>query len=174
MNKNNKISGLQLNPEHLVLRKIERTDNAQVEQMIVNVMSDYECIGEEYSSSDPELKDMYTSYNNPGSVFYVIEYKGNILGCGGLAPLEGGASDTCELRKMYFYQSLRGLGFGRKLMDICLNDARLFGYRIMYLETVERMEKANRLYAFYGFEPLEGQVGNTGHSGCDTFYRKEL
>ena len=174
MNKINKISGLAINPDKLIIRNIRKEDNSQVRDLIIDVMSEYQCIGETYSSSDPELEDMYSAYAQAGSVFYVIDHKEIILGCGGLAPLKGGSSDTCELRKMYFYHALRGLGYGRKLMDICMSDARKFGYTYMYLETVERMEKANKLYANYGFELLDNHKGNTGHSGCDRYFLKEL
>ncbi|NNE25431.1 MAG: GNAT family N-acetyltransferase [Saprospiraceae bacterium] len=156
------------------IRPIESKDNAQVEKLIVAVMADFQCIGEAYSSSDPEVKSMYAAYNQPGARFYVIEHDNIIYGCGGLAALEQGDPDVCELRKMYFYEELRGHGFGRQLLQICIDDAKALGYKKMYLETVERMDQARKLYLGFGFKPIEHTMGHTGHSGCDNFYLKVL
>ncbi len=162
------------NISNLSIRLIEQKDNEQVEKLILDVMGEYECIGVGYSSSDPEVKDMYTAYQGERASFFVITDEEKIYGVGGIAPLSGGDEDTCELRKMYFYQDLRGLGYGRKMMDLLLETAKKSGYKKCYLETSSRMKRAKQLYLKYGFNPLCGQEGNTGHSGCDAFYIKEL
>ena len=97
-----------------------------------------------------------------------------ILGCGGIGPLAGGKAETCELKKMYFSPELRGMGFGKKLVALCLKEARRIGYEECYLETVERMWQANLLYKKMGFQPLSEPKGCTGHSGCDSWYIKKL
>ena len=158
----------------MTLRKIEPNDNQQVAELIRKVMTSFQCVGEGYSIEDEEVNDMFSAYNNSRSTFYVITQEEKILGCGGIAPLAGGEVTTCELKKMYFYPELRGKGFGKKLMDRLIEDARNLGYQKCYLETVERMDRANHLYNKYGFEKLNAQAGNTGHCGCDTFYVKEL
>ena len=157
-----------------LIRPILPSDNPQVEKLIVSVMSDFGCVGEGYSSSDPEVKSMYEAYKIPRAKFYVIECEGKIYGCGGLAPLEDGDPQVCELRKMYFYNEIRGYGFGRRLLQICIDDAHAFGFRKMYLETVERMNQARKLYLGFGFQPIDHSMGHTGHSGCDNFYIKDI
>ena len=157
------------------IRKIEPSDNLQVKQVVIDVMSAYNCVGEGYSILDPELDNMYAAYSDNRSVFYVISHDHErILGCGGIAPLAGGDPEVCELKKMYFYPELRGKGYGRKLVELCLADAKALGYSQCYLETVERMHRANYLYSKFGFEKLCNQKGATGHSGCDTYYIKQL
>ncbi len=160
--------------DKIVVREIDPKDNQQVKKLIIDVMTEYECIGEDYSSSDPEVKQMFEAYNGDRFTFFVIEWNDVIYGCGGIAPLGGTHESICELRKMYFYKPLRGLGFGRKIMDLCIEKAAEFGFTQMYLETVERMQKANELYKMYGFEVLKSQVGNTGHFGCDSYYVKSI
>ena len=44
----------------------------------------------------------------------------------------------------------------------------------MYLETVERMKRANILYEKMGFVPLKNNMGDTGHSSCDAYFVKDL
>jgi len=159
----------------LTIRAVHHNDNHQVATLIRTVMTDYGCVGEGYSIEDSEVDDMYTAYNNDRSIFFVISDPAEkIYGCGGIAPLAGGDPDTCELKKMYFYPEVRGKGLGKQMMNLCLTAAKQRGYAKCYLETVERMERANHLYAKYGFEKLCGQEGGTGHSGCDTFYKLEL
>lgn len=156
------------------IREIVSEDNGAVAHIIKEVMTSFQCVGEGYSINDPELSDMYAAYGDNRSRFYVVEEEGVILGCGGVAPLAGGDQNTCELKKMYFLSQLRGKGMGRILLELCLSTAKELGYKKCYLETVERMDRANVLYAKSGFKKLGGQEGATGHSGCDTFYVKEL
>ena len=75
---------------------------------------------------------------------------------------------------MYFLPEARGHGWGRKLMEKCLDTARRLGYQKCYLETVERMQTANLLYKKMGFEALCGRMGDTGHGSCDTYLVKDL
>lgn len=56
------------------MRPIRQEDNSQVEELIIKVMTEYQCIGDKYSSSDPEVKAMFEAYNNDKSAFFVIEY----------------------------------------------------------------------------------------------------
>jgi len=162
-------------PSALKIRPIKQNDNPAVAQVIKTVMTEYACVGEGYSIEDPEVEDMWAAYDNDKSAFYVIADEGDkIWGCGGIAPLAGGPADTCELKKMYFYTAARGRGLGREMMELCLQTASEIGYKKCYLETVERMAKANKLYGKYGFKKLTQPEGCTGHGGCDTFYLKEL
>jgi len=160
--------------EALQLRKIKPEDNRAVAELVKSVMATFDCVGEGYSSSDSELDDMFGAYNQDQSVFYVIADEQCILGCGGIAPLAGGDSGTCELKKMYFYSELRGKGFGKKLMELLLQEAKQLGFNECYLETVERMETANYLYARFGFQKLSTNEGSTGHCGCDSYYQRTL
>lgn len=157
-----------------LIRPITPADNATVATIIRKVMTEFGCVGSGYSIEDPEVDDMYGTYTNDRAAFYVIEYQGQIRGCGGFATLEGGDTDTCELKKMYFLEELRGHGMGNKLVDLCLDEARKKGFRVMYLETVERMTAANYLYQKKGFKLLPCAKGATGHSGCDAFYELVL
>ncbi len=159
---------------NLKFRPIQSKDIEQVADLIRIVMTEFGCVGEGYSINDPEIDDMFNAYNHKKAAFYVIENGGHILGCGGIAPLEGGDGKICELRKMYFYPELRGQGWGKKMLNYCLNVAKELGYKRCYLETVERMEQANILYQKMGFKNSSEPFGNTGHSSCENFYIKHL
>jgi predicted GNAT family N-acyltransferase len=108
-------------------------------------------------------------------VYYVIENaSGEVVGGAGIAPLKGGEPGVCELQKMYFMPEVRGLGFGQKLLDLCLSRAEEFGYRICYLESLESMKTAAALYLKNGFKKLSFGLGNTGHHACNSWYAKVL
>lgn len=156
------------------LRKIRKGDNPQVASLIREVMTEYGAVGEGYSIDDPEVDDMHSHYRDTRSSYYVIERDGEIVGAGGIGPLKGGGRSICELRKMFFRPSIRGLGLGRRLLLLLMEQARSLGYRQCYLETLKRMERANSLYRRNGFELLEKPLGRTGHGSCDRWYVLDL
>lgn len=162
-------------PSTLALRPIRREDNPAVARIIRTVMTEYGAVGPGYSIEDPEVDAMFEAYDHARALFLVLENtSGELVGCGGIAPLAGGDADTCELKKMYFLPDARGQGMGRLLVETLEDAARQRNFRYMYLETIAAMQEANRLYQRLNFDPLPGPMGNTGHSACGLFYRKEL
>ncbi len=156
------------------IRPVELADNSQVAELIRSVMTEFQCVGEGYSILDPEVEKIFESYNLDRHAFWVIESGSRILGCGGIGALPDSDPTICELKKMYFYPDLRGKGWGRRMVETCLNQAIQFGYETCYIETVERMTSAIQLYLKMGFEPLSQRVGNTGHCSCESFFAKSL
>jgi putative acetyltransferase len=156
------------------LRPITSDDDPAVARIIRSVMPEFGASGEGFAINDPEVDWMSRAYAIPRAAYFVIESGGRVLGGGGVAPLEGGDPDTCELRKMYFLPELRGRGAGAVLMARCLDAARAFGFRRCYLETLRGMTGARKLYERSGFRLIDGPMGATGHGGCNTFYLREL
>ena len=156
------------------IRPIEARDDAAVAAVIRSVMPEFGAIGEGFAINDPEVDWMSRAYDVPRAAYFVVESDGVVLGGGGIAQLERGDGDTCELRKMYFLPGLRGLGAGSALMEHCLASARAFGYRRCYLETLRGMDSAMKLYERSGFHRIGAPRGQTGHGGCNTFYLLEL
>lgn len=158
----------------LVIRPIEARDDAAIAAIIRTVMPEFGATGSGFAISDSEVDWMTRAYAAPRSAYFVVERDGTVEGGGGVAPLVGGDADTCELRKMYFLPSVRGLGAGTALMARCLDAAREFGFRRCYLETLTGMDAAMRLYERSGFRRIDAALGATGHGGCNTFYAKDL
>lgn len=156
------------------VRPAKAGDNAAVARIIRDVMTEFGAVGCNYSISDPEVDAMYEAYPAPAAAFFVVEQGGSVLGCGGMGPLSGGEDGVCELRKMYFRPELRGTGMGSRLLLRILEAAREAGYTLCYLETLDNMEGARRLYLKHGFGFIDKPLGNTGHSGCNTWMVKEL
>ena len=156
------------------IRPIRQEDNPAVAVIIRQVMTEFGAVGCGFSISDAEVDAMFESYPAPGAAFFVVEHNGVVLGCGGVAPLRGGDAGTCELRKMYFLPELRGTGMGHRLLDVILDAAREAGYSLCYLETLEGMDQASKLYTKHGFAPVSQSLGNTGHSSCNRFMTLDL
>jgi putative acetyltransferase len=157
-----------------LVRPIEARDEAAMAAVIRAVMPEFGASGDGFAIHDPEVDWMHRAYSAPRCAYFVVEQAGAVRGGGGIAPLQGGDADTCELRKMYFLPALRGLGAGAAVMARCLDAARGHGFRRCYLETLCGMDAAMRLYERTGFHRLDGPLGDTGHGGCNTFYLRDL
>ena len=156
------------------IRPITPADDVAMAAIIRAVMPEFGAIGEGFAINDPEVDWMSRAYSQPRSAYFVVEREGIVLGGGGVAPLEGGDGETCELRKMYFLPQARGLGAGSAMMERCLQAARGFGFAHCYLETLCGMNAAMRLYERSGFRRIDAPLGDTGHGGCNTFYLLDL
>lgn len=160
----------------LKIRDVAIKDNEGLIKLVHTTLAEFGAkSGDGFAMDDAELLDMYSSYQLPGSHFYVIEKEGKVLGCAGVGPLAGDDNPTiCELRKMYFSPELRGQGLGKKLIDKCIEKAKELGYKGMYLETISAMKTAQKLYKSRNFKYLDQRIGNTGHGACGVFMLKQL
>jgi len=157
-----------------MIRSISPADNLAVANIIRTVMPEFGAGGQGFAIHDPEVNDMFGAYTRPRCAYFVCELNGKVVGGGGVAPLEGGDTDTCELKKMYFLPEARGRGLGGEILKACLDAAAELGFKYCYLETFNTMTAAMRVYEHYGFQKIPGPLGNTGHFACDTFYKREL
>lgn len=156
------------------IREIRKEDDAAVATVIRSVLIEHNVpkVGTAYA--DASLDCMHATYNLPGSVYYVVEKDGRIIGGAGIAPLANGPADTCELQKMYFLPEARGTGAGSLMMEKCLDFAKATGYAQCYLETMPYMEAAQKLYTKSGFTYLDAPMGDTGHCSCPVWMLKIL
>jgi len=132
-------------------------DDAVIAAVIREVMPEFGAGGAGFAINDPEVDWMHRAYSAPRSAYFVVEVDGAVIGGAGVAPLQGGDADTCELRKMYVLPAGRGLGAGAALMARCLEAARGFGYRRCYLETLHGMDAAMKLYERSGFRRIDAR-----------------
>ena len=156
------------------IRLIRKSDDKEVARLLRQVLTEFGAVGEGYSIEDPEVDAMSVAYRDAGSCYYIITQAERIVGCGGIAPLAGGKREVCELQKMFLLPEVRGIGLGRKLLGLLLDEACAKGYKQCYLETLDRMVRASELYVRNGFELLKKPMGSTGHCSCDRWYLKNL
>ena len=156
------------------IRPIEPQDNPFVEALIKSVFDELDLPKTGTAYEDISLKTMFENYNCENSIYFVLEKEGRIIGGAGVAALENPSNGVCELQKMYFLPEARGLGFGTQLMQICLENAKTFGFESCYLETLPQMNDAQKLYVKSGFDYLDKPLGLTGHTSCPIWMLKKL
>ena len=85
------------------IRALVPADNAQVAAIIRMVMPEFGASGAGFAIHDREVDDMFSAYSGPRCSYIVCEIEGRIIGGGGIAPLQGGDENTCELKKCISY-----------------------------------------------------------------------
>lgn len=113
-------------------------------------------------------------FSIPRAAYFVVHEGDTVAGGAGIYPTEGLADDTCELAKMYLAPPFRKMGYGNLLMNRCIEEARAFDYKYLYLETMPELKAAIAFYRKTGFYHLDAPMGNSGHTGCDVWMRMEL
>lgn len=160
--------------EGIKLCLIQSSDNRAFEQLARSVLAEFGANREGFAYTDAELKDMAKVYSQQGWLYYVAKENGKIIGGAGIGPLKGGKATICELKKMYLSLDARGKGLGKRLLKQLISQASHMGYKQCYLETLASMKSANTLYRMFNFSPLSKPLGDTGHSGCDSWYLLDL
>jgi N-acetylglutamate synthase-like GNAT family acetyltransferase len=82
---------------------------------------------------------------------------GDAFGCIALRPLEGKCG---EVKRLFVQPRARGGGWGRKLAERILVEARASGYLELKLDTLDWMKEARALYASLGFRPVDAYYRN--------------
>ncbi len=157
------------------IRLIQSTDNPAIAGIIRSTLAEFGAnhLGTVYFDSATD--SLYEIFERPYSLYFVAENEeGKVVGGGGIYPTEGLPEDTCELVKMYLLPEARGTGLGRTIIEKCLDAARNFGFRRVYLESMPELKQALKVYEKFGFTYLCSPMGNSGHFGCDLYMLKVL
>jgi len=165
-------------PKNIKIRHIQLEDNKKIASIITSSLQEMGITGPGCTTEDPELNNLYSTYQDEGSRYCVVidEDTDTVLGGGGFSRLKGTNKEDgiCELQKFYFLKDVQGLGLGKKLLTCMITRAKKAGYKEAYLETHYKMERATKLYEKYGFKRLNEPKGNTGHYQRSICMSKEL
>jgi putative acetyltransferase len=156
------------------IRTIQPADNQALAIIVRNTLAEFGADKPGTVYYDATTDALYELFRQQGSIYYVAEEDGTLLGGAGIYPSPGLPADTCELVKMYLAPAARGKGIGKLLIEKALAFATEAGYRNVYIETMPELRKAMSVYEKFGFKYLDGPMGNTGHFGCDVWMLKEL
>ncbi len=96
---------------------------------------------------DPDLADPHNAY----AAAWVVELAGELVGS--VVLIERSCKEL-YLRRMYLSPGLRGLGLGRRLLDIALGWTQEHGYKSIFLDTTDAMGAAIGLYESAGFKQI--------------------
>ena len=104
-----------------------------------------------------ELASLPGAYALPRGRLLLAGEPGEAFGCIALRPLDAAVG---EVKRLYVQQRARGCGWGRRLVEAIVDEARAIGYATLKLDTLERMAEARALYASAGFRPCEAYYRN--------------
>jgi len=160
--------------QNFIIREITSTDNSEIATVVRSVILEMGApkVGTAYE--DTATDKMFETYQKEKATYFVVEYKNKVVGGAGIAQLDNYEGNVCELQKMYFLPIARGKGLGAKLISICLEKAKKFGFKSCYLETLPYMKAATKLYEKNGFINLEKPLGNTCHYACNVWMLKHI
>lgn len=158
----------------VTIRTIQPADNQALALIVRNALAEFGANKPGTVFYDPTTDALYELFQQQGSMYYVAEENGVLIGGAGIYPSPGLPAGTCELVKMYLSPAARGKGIGKMLIDKALAFAKTTGYHNVYIETMPELRKAVSVYEKFGFKYLDGPLGNTGHFGCDIWMLKEL
>jgi ribosomal protein S18 acetylase RimI-like enzyme len=128
-------------------------------------------LGEDLSfqALEAERSDLAQMYGAPRGALCVVVCDQRVVGCGALRTLAPGVA---EMKRVYVQPSHRGLGLGHRLVQALEALARNRGDQRIVLDTLERLEHANRLYEKYGYRVCEPYYANPIADA--RFYQKAL
>ena len=156
------------------IRNIEPSDNIAIAAVIRNALAEFGANKLGTVFFDPTTDHLFELFKAPGSVYFVAEKNGIILGGCGIFPTEALPENTCELVKLYLDKAVRGTGLGKALLLKAMDWAKANGYDQVYLESMPELSKAVNIYEKVGFKKLDQALGNSGHCGCDIWMLKKL
>lgn len=156
-------------------RKIEAADDEQIAKIIRANLERFHLDIPGTAYFDPELDHLSVYYNkSPYRRVYFVgqSQEGRVVGGVGIAEFDG-IENCAELQKLYLEDSVKGKGYGKKLMLLAEDWARSAGYQNLYLETHTNLSVALKLYEKMGFHRIEKPC-RAVHSTMNCFCLKQL
>lgn len=157
-----------------IIRTIRPEDNVVIAKVIRSILEEHDMNKPGTVYTDPTTDQLYELFRSPRSVYYVVEKEDEIIGGCGIYPTDGLSEDCAELVKLYLLSSSRGLGIGKALLEKCAKEAKVLGYKKLYLESMPELSKAVGLYESVGYTKIDAPMGNSGHFACNLWMTKEL
>jgi putative acetyltransferase len=160
--------------EGLLIRTIQPADDKALATIIRDTLTEFKANKPGTVYYDETTDHLSVVFTTPGSIYFVAEQDGEILGGSGIYPTSNLPEGTCELVKLYLSSKARGIGLGKALLQKCITAAKEMDYKKIYLETMPELTIAIPMYEKMGFTYLPAAQGNSGHTGCDVWMIKDL
>lgn len=97
-----------------------------------------------------EFAHLPGSYAAPRGSILLAWVEGELAGCAALRPVDAAIG---EMKRVYVRPLARGLGLGRQLLMMIIDQARRAGYDELRLDVLPEFTAARALYADLGFQP---------------------
>jgi GNAT superfamily N-acetyltransferase len=110
-----------------------------------------------FQGFDRELATLPGAYAPPRGRLLIAGAAEEAFACIALRPID---SAEAEVKRLYVQPRRRGEGWGERLANRILDDARAIGYRELKLDTLDWMKEARALYARLGFRECAAYYDN--------------
>ena len=110
-----------------------------------------------FQNFETEFNTLPGKYGPPEGALILALVDGKGAGCIALRKI---SDDICEMKRLYVRDDYRGLGIGKRLINMLLEDARRLNYSYIRLDTLPTMKEAQGLYTSFGFYDIEPYVYN--------------
>ncbi len=111
----------------------------------------------DFQDFETELNTLPGKYQPPDGALILALVEGREAGCIALRKI---SKDICEMKRLYVRDEYRGLGLGKKLVGMIIDEAMNNNYQYMRLDTLPTMKSAQSLYLSFGFYDIEPYVYN--------------
>lgn len=157
-----------------VIRELREEDNPVMAQIVKQSLESVGLAIPGTAYFDPQLQNLTAYYANlPHAKYWVAtDEQDQVVGGVGIAPF-GDHPGVCELQKLYLAPQAKGKGLGSELLEVALTFAEQH-YERCYIETMQQLHTANRLYGTVGFHLLEEPLPGSEHGTMDAWYLKSL
>ena len=102
--------------------------------------------------------DFYKNMDTSKERVWLAEDRGRIIGSLALKDTKG----VAQLRYFLIEPAYRGIGLGRKMMDLFMQYCKTSGYRSSFLLTEDNLKTARHLYSSYGYQYVSSKVTEFG------------
>lgn len=110
-----------------------------------------------FQNFDDELNIIYSMYGSPTGCLLLVYDNELPIACAAYRKI---GEDICELKRMYIKSDYRRKGIGQEIMNILCTRAKLNGYTLMRLDTLDTMIPAIKLYSKNGFYTIDAYYHN--------------
>jgi putative acetyltransferase len=163
-----------IEPHRLIVRRLEIRDVRAVLEIIGECRSEYALRHPSWTLLAGCDDDLFETYRNRRSAYFVATLDDEIVGGAGIARLKDSDGSVCELQRMCLGAAHRTRGVGHVLLERCLTAAREFRYCRCYAETLAAMLTATTFFERRGFKHLDAPLGGTGPSNGDRWLLLEM
>lgn len=111
-----------------------------------------------FQSFEEELKEPLKKYGPPSGDLMLAYWDDEVAGCIALTKMK--TDGACEMKRLYVRPQFRKNKIGRILIEELLTSATERNYKIMRLDTFEKLQPAVHLYKQYGFRNISAYYDN--------------
>lgn len=159
----------------MIIRNITEKDNTQMAQIIRATLEEFGANQPGTVYYDENIWHLSDFFEKKDCAYFVVEDDNQkIVGGGGIYPTEGLPIGMAELVKLYLLPETRGKGWGKQLIERCIDFATKANYQEIYIESMEELKNAVSLYEKIGFTHIDHPMGNSGHNYCKIWMTKNI